>query len=408
MKRALLHILLFWAALLSAAGCLQSTLADKTAESGAAQLTLQLRLKAGDEIDLTAVRVTVQNKEMPFSYTVHPDAEGRAALDLQPGKYGITASAYFPDTHISANGGVSDFLLAREGVVDEQGRFVPAHIDIPLSVSVPGELVFREIYYHGCSTLEGAAYTKDRYLEIYNNTGAKGKTMYLDSLCIAALYPANSTTGSNAWAGRDTIPVFQIIWVFPGDGQSYPLAPGQSAVVAAQAAVDHSGRCTSGLHLERAHFGCYDATLPGHEIAAGVTPMVMYMTGQGTAWALSIHSPSVVLFKPEGGFRKYMDNAALWERYAPGESSGTRYRHIAASWILDGVDCADSPSQSIKRLPVSVDASSAIMTSAHYSGKCITRRLESVENGIAFYRDTNNSAEDFLTDQTPAPRLKER
>jgi len=405
MKRLLPHILLQTAALLCAVSCLKSSLSDETAETGAAPLSLQLRLKAGESIDLTAVRLTVQNKEMPFSYTVHPDADGRAALELQPGKYGITAAAYFPDTHISASGGVADFLLAREGIVDEAGNFIPANLEIPLSISTPGELVFREIYFHGSTTLEGAAYTKDRYLEIYNNTGAKGKTLYLDSLCIAALYPANSTTGSNAWAGRDTIPVFQMIWVFPGDGQTYPLAPGESAVVATHAAVDHRGRCTSGLQLGRAHFGCYDATLPGHEIAAGVTPMIMYMTGQGTAWALSIHSPSIVLFKPEGGLRRYMDNAAFWERYAPGESSGTRYRHIAAAWILDGVDCSDSPSQSIKRLPVSVDASSAIMTSAHYSGKCITRRCESVEDGIAFYRDTNNSAEDFLTDQPPSPRL---
>ena len=96
MKRALLHIVLLAAALVCAAGCLQSTLSDKTEAHGAAALSVQLLLEAGGEIDLTAVRVTVQNKEMPFSYTVHPDAEGRAALELQPGRYGITASAYFP------------------------------------------------------------------------------------------------------------------------------------------------------------------------------------------------------------------------------------------------------------------------------------------------------------------------
>lgn len=401
MKRLPLIILL-----LLLAGCLRNEVSDKAfVEEGVACLTVTFDVPAGMDIDLGALTVKLQNKEKPFSYSMHPASDGRAEFSVQPGKYDILASAFFSDTHISVVGSVPYFLLTAEGIVAEDGSVSAAQIRVPLNVSVPGELVFREVYYHGCVTLDGASYTKDTYLEIYNNTGSNGKTMYLDSLCIAALYPANSTTGSNAWAGRDTIPIFQMFWMFPGDGNSHPLKPGESAVVAAIAAVDHGGRCTSGLNLGKAHFGCYDETLPKHEISAGVTPMIMYMTGQGTAWALSIHSPAVVLFKPSMGVANYMKDAATWERYAPGESSGTRYRHIAKEWILDGVDCADSPYASIKRLPASVDASYVWMRSSHYSGKCISRVPESVENGIIFYRDTNNSAEDFLSDQTPAPHL---
>lgn len=403
MKRfpLILLLLLSWS-------CLKNGVSDpRFREKGAAPLRICLSVPDDVSIDLTAIDIKVQNKERPFAYTLHPDATGVAEIRLQGGKYDILASAYFRDTRVSVVGAESDFLLTAGGIVGEDGSLRPAEINIGLNVSVPGDLVFREVYYHGSVTLEGAAYTKDTYLEIYNNTGPKGKTMYLDSLCIAALYPANSTTGSNAWAGRDTIPVFQMFWMFPGEGETYPLAPGESAVVAAQAAVDHSKRCTSGLNLGKAHFGCYDEQLPKHEISAGVTPMVMYMTGQGTAWALSIHSPAVVLFKPEMGVANYMKDAARWERYAPGESSGTRYRHIAKQWILDGVDCADSPSASVKRLPSSVDASYVWMRSPHYSGKCISRVVESVEEGIAIYRDTNNSAEDFQPDQKPSPRLKD-
>ena len=403
MRLRLIPILL---ALTLAGGCLRNEVSDKAiATREAARLSVRLIAPEGQDIPLEEVNIKIQNKERPFAYTLNPDSDGLAELKLQPGKYDIIATAYFRDTHISVVGSCPDFLLGRDGLIDENGHAAHIGIDIQLNVSVPGELVFREVYYHGCTTLEGASYTKDTYLEIYNNTGSGGKTIYLDSLCIGALYPANSTTGSNAWAGRDTIPLFQMFWMFPGDGHSYPLAPGESAVVAAQAAVDHNGRCTSALNLSKAHFGCYDENLPKHEIAAGVTPMVMYMTGQGTAWALSIHSPAVVLFRPPMGVSAYMKDSS-WERYAPGESSGTRYRHIAADWILDGVDCADSPSASIKRLPASVDASYVWMRSSHYSGKCISRVAESEEDGIVFYRDTNNSAEDFLPDQTPSPRLR--
>lgn len=393
--------------LLALGGCLRNGVSDPAhIEEGSARLKITLSLPAGSELPLEPLTIKIQNKERPFSYSVHPGSDGVAEISIQGGKYDILASAYYTDTHISVVGSLPDFLLTEDGIVAEDGSLMAPELNVPLNVSVPGELVFREIYYHGCVTLEGASYTKDTYLEIYNNTGAQGKTMYLDSLCIAALYPANSTTGSNAWAGRDTIPVFQMFWMFPGDGHRYPLKPGESAVVAAIAAVDHGGRCTSGLNLGKAHFGCYDEALPKHEISAGVTPMIMYMTGQGTAWALSIHSPAVVLFKPSMGVANYMKDAVTWERYAPGESTGTRYRHIAKEWILDGVDCADSPSASIKRLPATVDASYVWMRSSHYSGKCISRIAESEENGITFYRDTNNSAEDFLPDQTPNPRLK--
>ena len=393
--------------ILALAGCLRNEVSDPGLVSeGAARLKIVLSSPDLATIPLEEVTIKIQNKERPFSYSAHPAADGVAEFLLQPGKYDVLASSVFPDLGVAVSGSQPDFLLSEKGIITEDGDVATPELSILLNVSTPGELVFREIYYHGCVTLEGASYTKDTYLEIYNNTGAHGKTLYLDSLCIAALYPANSTTGSNAWAGRDTIPVFQMIWMFPGDGHTYALAPGESAVVAAIAAVDHSGRCTSGLNLSKAHFGCYDEALPKHEIAAGVTPMVMYMTGQGTAWALSIHSPAVVLFKPSMGMAKYMEDAATWERYAPGESSGTRYRHIAKEWILDGVDCADSPSASVKRLPSSVDASYVWMRSSHYSGKCISRVLSFTEDGIDFYSDTNNSAEDFIPDQTPEPRLR--
>ena len=393
--------------ILALAGCLRNEVSDPArVGDGAARLKITLSSPDLATIPLDEVTIKIQNKERPFSYSAHPGADGVAELLLQPGKYDVLASSVFPDLGVAVSGSEPDFLLSEKGIISEDGAVAAPELSIVLNVSTPGELVFREIYYHGCVTLEGASYTKDTYLEIYNNTGAHGRTLYLDSLCIAALYPANSTTGSNAWAGRDTIPVFQMIWMFPGDGHTYALAPGESAVVAAIAAVDHSGRCTSGLNLSKAHFGCYDEALPKHEIAAGVTPMVMYMTGQGTAWALSIHSPAVVLFKPSMGMAKYMEDAATWERYAPGESSGTRYRHIAKEWILDGVDCADSPSASIKRLPASIDASYVWMRSSHYSGKCISRVLSFTEDGIDFYSDTNNSAEDFIPDQTPEPRLR--
>ena len=386
--------------LMTAASCYRE-------DPAVADLVVQLQLADGSvAVDLSQVEVRLQNKAADFSYTEHPDAAGRVTFRVQPGKYDVMASAWFPSTRIAVNGASEEFLLLEGALIDANGQEKAPFLDISLRVAVPNPLIIREAYYHGSSTLEGANYSKDTYIELYNNAGPGGQTVYLDSLCLAAIYPYNSTTGNNAWAGSDTIPIAQMYWMFPGDGNTYALAPGESAVVACIAAVDHGGRATSALPLNRAQFGCWSETLPRHEIAAGVVPMVLNMTGQGTQWALSIHSPAIVVFRPAMGVAAYQSQSAVWERFEPGKTSGTKYWHIAGDWILDGVECVDSPSSAIKRLPGAIDASYVWMRSGHYSGKCVTRRLDFVEEGIEVFMDTNNSDADFIPDSTPNPRLR--
>ena len=365
-------------------------------EPAVAHLRVQLVLSdTSVPVDLTQLEVRLQNKNADFSYTGHPDASGAVQFDVQPGKYDVVASAWFKSTRIAVNGASDEFILM---------DFLD--LEIALNVAVPNPLIIREAYFHGSATIEGANYSKDTYIELYNNAGPGGQTIWLDSLCLATIFPYNSTTGNNAWAGLDHLPIAQMYWMFPGDGHTYPLAPGESAVVACIAAVDHSGRATSGLRLNRAHFGCWSELLPRHEIAAGVVPMVLNMTGQGNQWAVSVHSPAYVVFRPEPGVAAWQARPDLWEDYEPGKSSGSKYWHISKDWILDGVECVDSPSSAVKRLPGTVDASYVWMRSGHYSGKCVTRRLDFTEDGIDVFQDTNNSDADFIPDSNPSPRLK--
>ena len=235
----------------------------------AVDVQLVLRPDEPVSIDLTQLEVRLQNKNADFGYVKHPDASGRVRFEVQPGKYDVMAAGWFTGTRIAVNGASEEFLLTGTSLIDAKGQAREPLLEILLNVVVPNPVIIREAYFHGSSTLEGANYTKDTYIEIYNNAGPGGQTVWLDSLCLAAIYPYNSTTGNNAWAGRDTIPIAQMFWMFPGDGHTYPLLPGESAVVACIAAVDHRGRATSALPLNRAHFGCWSETLSRHEIAAG-------------------------------------------------------------------------------------------------------------------------------------------
>lgn len=58
-------------------------------------VTVQLRLDGETPVpvDLTQLEVRLQNKSADFSYTAHPDADGKAVFEVQPGKYDVVASA---------------------------------------------------------------------------------------------------------------------------------------------------------------------------------------------------------------------------------------------------------------------------------------------------------------------------
>jgi len=410
--KKIFNILAVIATILSLSSCLKGTEALRGGGPGDTGKSVELKVKVTLPqteaiIDMKDIVITVQSKSMKLTLNTAPDETGSAVFNVAPDKYDILASYYNRSTRVAANGYCAEFLLCTSGIVDSKGEFSKPEVTIPMSVSLPSPIVIREIYYHGCKNKEGTSYTKDTYFEIYNNNGLGGADYYLDSLCFAALFPHNSTGGNTAWLDADTLAIAQMYWMIPGNGKTYKLKPGESAVVACKAAVDHSQRATSALHLEKAHFGCYDENLSGHEIAAGVTVAQMTMCGMGTAWALSIHSPALVLFRPEMGVAQYRSEAAKWERYEPGKSAGTKYWYIAKEWIIDGVECYDTPEGALKRLPSTVDASYACMKSPHYSGLCISRKLEFTDGGVDVFMDTNNSLNDFATDQPLSPRLKD-
>ncbi|MBP9987455.1 MAG: DUF4876 domain-containing protein [Bacteroidales bacterium] len=353
-----------------------------------------------ESISLEDLNITISNKSLPFNYSCHPDENGEIEMELGCGKYDLLASVEY-ESGLSANTSASEFILTSEGIIQDDGTTGAPVLDLTLNIAKPASIIIRELYYHGSSTPEGANYTNDRYIELYNNGAVRE---YLDSLCVCTIYPHNSTSGNNPWAGRDTIPIAGMCWMIPGNGTQYPIEPGQSCVLAF-CAVDHTNRATSRLDMSRADFGFYDPLLSKHEIAAGIPALTRIIAAQGTAWTLSIHSPAVAVFRPEHGVAAYLADPSLWERYEIGKTSGTKYWHIAKDWIVDGIECADTPQKSVKRLPTSVDASYIYMESAHYSGKVITRREKGMAGGVMKYKDTNNSAEDFITDVAPNPHF---
>ena len=343
-------------------------------------------------IDLTAVKVRAQAVDEPIFYETFPDVSGHAVLNVSPGRYTLLLSALYPEG-FSVSASQSEFLaLSAETTI----------FSFTLDLALSGGIIFRQIYYAGSKTLDGANYSKDQFLELYNNTD---QVYYLDSLCVGTLAPANSTVSNNPWMGLDTLGLFQMTWMIPGKGTDYPLAPGESVVLAFNA-VDHTARATSGLELSRAHFGFYDEELPNHEKHPDVPALKRIFAGQGTAYTMSVHSPAPVIFRPVMGVARWLADVERWQNYQPGSTSGLKYMHIHRSWILDGVECVQNPANALKRQPASVDAGFTWLRQGQNKGNAVVRKVKEVlPSGRIIYSDTNNSTGDFLYDVPAAPIL---
>jgi len=343
-------------------------------------------------IDLTAVKVRAQAVDEPIFYETFPDVSGHAVLNVSPGRYTLLLSALYPEG-FSVSASQSEFLaLSAETTI----------FSFTLDLALSGGIIFRQIYYAGSKTLDGANYSKDQFLELYNNTD---QVYYLDSLCVGTLAPANSTVSNNPWMGLDTLGLFQMTWMIPGKGTDYPLAPGESVVLAFNA-VDHTARATSGLDLSPAHFGFYDEELPNHEKHPDVPALKRIFAGQGTAYTMSVHSPAPVIFRPVMGVARWLADVERWQNYQPGSTSGLKYMHIHRSWILDGVECVQNPANALKRQPASVDAGFTWLRQGQNKGNAVVRKVKEVlPSGRIIYSDTNNSTGDFLYDVPAAPIL---
>ena len=137
-------------------------------------------------------------------------------------------------------------------------------------------------------------------------------------------------------------------------------------------------------------------------------PDMTVIAAQGTQnyWTIPYTGNAVILAKlPDGidpvAFGK--DPANLKER-PDAPAAGTKYLVIPQEYVLDGINIVNhDPNKRVIRLRSEVDAGS-IWLSASYTGKSIRRKVDHVEaDGRVVYADTNNSANDFLSDQVPAP-----
>lgn len=354
------------------------------------------------------VAVTVSNPATGVEYDLVTDANGACSVDLQYGFYKVSAS----DKGVSESGTIPLFNKNIDAVKLKDSTVKSVDVTLDMVLSYSSQLVIKELYFSGCLQPNNKSYTADGYVQIYNNSD---QIAYLDSLCFGCADSYNSATKPSGWmykdaSGnffmRDTIPIIEAVWQFPGTGTSFPLNPGESTVLCYRGAIDHTLKVPNSVDLSKSNYfvaynQAYTLTtwhptpspnLKGHWLD------LLWKQGTSTAYAFSVLCPSCLLFKIQGVTAKEFVNNPENRSTKPGTSSSTEYIMVPSSWIIDGMEVMRTASE-YKRLPSTVDAGYCLFPKSDtYKGYTVHRYIDkeaTATAGRTVFMDTNNSLTDF-------------
>lgn len=348
------------------------------------------------EVDRSGADVRVEDVNTGSRYVSQTDSEGLARFSIPNGLYRITLMGVDGKNVFNAS--------ADKVVLSGKDR----HVSLDVVVSRAGSLVIKEIYCGGCKKLpEEGDYQSDQYIILHNNDH---EVQYLDGVCLGTLSPYNSQS-ANPWIAEgdlpDFLPIIQAVWQFPGDGDDFPLQPGEDAVICLRGAIDHAVQYPLSVNLNRPeYFVCYNSTYftntlfhpaPGNLISQDRYLDVVIKTGLATAYTFSNSSPAVVIFRAEGvTIQEHVlvsDNVLQ----VPGNAVDKVVK-VPFDWVLDAVEVFDGRSSANqKRLVPSLDAG-YVTQSDVFLGRSLMRSVDqqaSADAGYEILADTNNSLNDF-------------
>ena len=250
--------------------------------------------------------------------------------DLVPGDYRISSGRTFDDherIELAASGVTVDAL---GGGLSVAVTAPSTGVAVPLSGGTRGSLVFSEATASIIRDPTAGDYFFGQFIEIHNNSDT---TIYLDGKTLMKgfpgtydypMFPCSLYTAFN----QDPLGVWgRHIYRFPGSGTNYPIAPGATATIAADA-IDHSGLVVGGLDLTAADFefrGASDTDNPSVPDMVSIGPSDGgYVGGHG----LQLHENREVLVLAE-----YVDPGSLPSAQIANITDP--YNRIAAALILD-------------------------------------------------------------------------
>ncbi|MBQ4279093.1 MAG: DUF4876 domain-containing protein [Rikenellaceae bacterium] len=391
---------------------------------------------AGNFDAVAGVPVSVRSTINDATYTGETDANGVAEIKLPAGVYEVSATdkrtetgAIFILSGVASNVTVTDAWSADDEVT------------VNMSESKLGQVVIKELYCGG-SPIDGETrvWANDKYVILYNNSEEPAQ---LENLCLAVVYPTNSTASTNYdyvdgklwYEAQQTVPASCIYWAFTGD---VTLNPGEQVTVALSGAINHTTTYPHSVDLSGADtYVTYDANFTNttiHPTPSELIPtsqwLKAYVFGTSTMWSVDRMSPAMFIFSPTDGTTLDGFLTTQTNYYQDRVQDARARKMVPQEWVIDGVEVFQAGStKNKKRLTAAVDAGAIEMTAGQgYSlyrnvDKAATEAIEANAGKIVYsyaggttdstdpsgidaeasikqgarivYKDTNNSTNDF-------------
>jgi hypothetical protein len=200
--------------------------------------------------------VTIRRVASGEEDSLQTDNSGRAVFErILPGTYQISGLRLLTDAERERLTGSDAEVNAFGGGTAMDVAGAAAAGSVALAAGRPGSLVVSEVWFGSFIVPGVGAYVWGFYLELYNNSDT---TIYVDGKVIG-----RALTG--AWDyDNEPCPIYDHlkgpdgIWAFylyrfPGSGRDYPVLPGRTVLIAAEA-VDHGAMSEGQFDLRSADF----------------------------------------------------------------------------------------------------------------------------------------------------------
>ncbi|MDN3593509.1 DUF4876 domain-containing protein [Zunongwangia endophytica] len=387
--------------------------------------------------------ISLENVEDGKTYNITTNASGNATIEVVPGTYNINVSKQYTAAEYEAFSGkeVTNEVIFNGSLSNVSISETNTTTEISLVTGQIGDLVFKQIYFSGSDVKKGALF-RDQFVEIHNNSN---KTIYLDGLYFAQIKGQSSISstvrdynlpnGQYDWSqsinqqdpdNANTAYVYaEEVLQIPGSGEEYPLASGQSVIIAATAVnhkaplntVDSDGEPVTyevedpslTVDLSQAPFEAfyqdYFASTGGNGIDSdidnpnSINLNIIFKTFKGDDLILDTNGrEALVIFRANQEAYQQINSVPLPsindDRF---DEETSTYMQVPVEYVLDGVEIQNTDPAKPKppRLPNSVDAGEIATISGKFSSESIIRKVKSDKDGKIFYQDTNNSSNDF-------------
>ncbi len=352
----------------------------------------------------TGKEVLIRELQTGREFTGNTNETGTVTFNVRGGNYDIIVS--FSEKHeIDFDGYPVKKTVLFNGAINaatilENGN----SFTIQTEYSIQNEgFVIKELYTSGSRTPEGKSYGAAKFVEIYNNSD---KVLYSDGLCFGVVH-STTTYEPTPWVDENgnllpRIPLWSFVAIVPGTGEEHPIQPGESFVIALSGLNhrdDPNGNPNS-IDLSKAAWEFY--VEDGKYIDVPEVPnILMQRITKGTAMIFDVRGQVSILFRlPSDNLQEIFTNP---DNYMVQPGGSFNCFMVPYGWVIDGVDNLRLDDRgAFKRLPNSIDVG-YIQHKGGYQRVSIKRKVKEVIDGRTVYQDTNNSTNDFLTNQEPTP-----